>query len=358
MLTRVERDEVIDELAKLLALSGDSRGFFDLAIRDMAEKSRFLTALPTDVNMVRVAAEQAIALCLLDCWSAKPSWLESVMTRLNAYAQLPQFATIIARIQQGIDPNPDPFQNTWLNVDMPFYDRTSLRPLLKDLLSPRAKPLLQINGPQGAGRSYTLRIIGELAQLRIGETRVSSAQIPLNAASIYDVVDLVDELTVSLATANDSMPVQRKSSYPSQLARWVLRLAFTKPGMQILVVEGAATKDVNSDIGIFITELANKICTPDLRQRVRLVLIDYPTGLSVQSLDLAEENLQDASRLATADLIPCIGQMITRRQELGKSPLPAQPDALAAEILNRAPLLGKERLNFVHEQLRTLLHAP
>jgi hypothetical protein len=368
MLTLDETRTVTDYLAVAIAQVNDFRGYLSLAILDTDERSRFLRVLPLQLAMAREAAEHTIALCLGDRWTAEPSWMESVIIRMNMSAQRQQFDDIINRIRGHIDPNPDPFASTWLSEDLPFFDRRDLRLLTKVLLTSQSRPVLRINGPDGAGRSYTLRIIGEWARSQAGETNVAAAQVPVDAAEVYQLIELVEQIAIALQQPGkyEAVPEQRNSVYPSQLARWVLGKAMAKPGIHVIVIEGAGVEtgnpdsdeDLNKDIRLFLTELAQKVCEPAVRQRVRLVLINYHQPLSsVLSADMDEESVQDPSHLSTIDLLPCMGELNARRVQRGKQPLQAELPAVASEILARAPPTGKMRLLYVHEQLRALLRS-
>jgi hypothetical protein len=356
MLTPKERSDITELLANRLALQDSPRRFFEDAIRDLTQQRRFLLSFQFDVRDALQSAECSMAMCLADCWTAAPSWLECVLTHLNRYEQQQALVAIIGRIQRHEDPNPDPFQRTWFGIDMPFYDRASLRLLLRVLLTTPARPVLRINGPSGAGLSYTDRVIGELAQLS-GPIHVSSAHITSSTASSFDLRDLVTDLTLSLTDSD--LPEQRKSSYPVELARWVVKMALAQPGMHVLVIDGAGLDQIEgNDIDQFVGELAIRVCRNEIRMRTRLVLINYAEPLPVQPFDMDEETLKDPSQLGAADLIDCISQMIVRRQSCGKPAWEdATPVALATQILARAPAVGKERLSYVNDQLRTLLNA-
>jgi hypothetical protein len=367
MLTLDERRAVTEHLAVVLALAGDVRRYLSAAMLDTSEKNRFLNALPLQLDTGREAAEHTIALCLADLWTATPSWLERVMIKLNMTAQQPEFVVIINRVSGRIDPNPDPFARTWLGDDVPFFDRGQLRQLTKALLTTQSRPVLRINGPEGAGRSYTLRIIGEWARTQVAETNVVAAQVPVDAASVYELVELVEQLAIALQVPGkyEPVPEQRKSAYASQLARWVLGRAMAKPGIHVIVIEGAGGKgidpnqeDINKDIRLFVTELAQKVCEPAVRQRVRLVLIDYRQPLaSVLAADMDEELVQDPHKLSTIDLLPCMGELNALRIQSGKTVLPVDLPIVASEILSQAPRDGKLRLLYIHEQLRALLRS-
>jgi hypothetical protein len=356
MLDLNERVAVTEELAIALSGANDPREFFRLAILDPAERNRFLQRLPTKLNLAREYAEHAIALCLADRWTATPCWLEAVLTRVNATVQRADFAAVLVRVQARGDPNPDPFALGWIGEKYPFFDRTQLRPLSRQLLTTSAVPVLRVNGPEGAGRTYTTHVLGQFAALPAGAATILSASIPRHVASVFTLEELVAELVYPIS--GDPLPPPSGSSYPAQLVRWILSKAMQRPDLHVFVIEGAGVPYVSSDISLFVSELAQHVCRPATRRQARIVLIDHPKPVpSILAADAVEESLNSASLLTRADLLPCLGELNALRVKNGLKVLPAELPALADELLDQAPPDGAERLRYLHEQLLTLLSS-
>jgi hypothetical protein len=355
MLQLNERIAVTEALAVEMGATPHPRDFFALCILDVAQRQRFLQALPVSLSMPREYAEHAVALCLADRWNATPSWLESILTRINLMAQRADLAAMVTRLASGVDPNPDPFMRGWISdASLPFFDRSALRPLSRKVLSNPGLPVLRINGPAGAGRSYSTHVLGHLATLQARPTRVVSAFIPTDQAGVFTLVDLAEELAFQLSA--HELPPQSGSSYAAQLARRILAWALEKPELHVFVIEGAGDPNISAEIVLFVSELAMRICAPAVRTRARLVLINHPQTLpSILVADSEEEQLQCPSRLSPSDLLPCLGELNAMRVDAGRAQLPVSLSALAEEMLAQAPPSGAARLRYLHEQLRVLL---
>lgn len=360
MLDVAERAQVINDLAVVLAQTDNVRQFFSLAISDIAERNRFLQQLPLQLQRPSDAAHHAVVICLMDGWTAEPTWLESILIRVNQTQQLPYVAQLLQRLAQKIDPTPEPFGKYWINEKYPFFDRSQLRPLCKRLLTGESLPILTISGPDSAGYSYTARILGEFARLLNKPSRVVEVSIPREYAAMYRPDELAEELAWQIPGAMNGggVPPQTGSSYPTQLVRWLIAKVHAANEVIVFVIEGACQSGINEDTAIFVEELACRICLAAVREKARLVLINHPQPLrKILPADTLKEIVQDPSALTETDLLPCLHELNEIRSKNQRQPLPADLDAIAVEMLKQAPASGSARLRYLHEQLHTLLSA-
>jgi hypothetical protein len=360
MLDVGERAQVINELAEVLAQTANVRQFFSLAISDNAERNRFLQRLPLQMDRASDAAHLAVEICLVDGWAAQPTWLESILTRVNQTQQRPYVAQLLLRLAERTDTAPEPFWKYWIKEKYPFFDRSQLRPLCKRLLTGETLPVLTISGPNSSGYSYTARILGEFARLLPRPSRVVEGCIPPDYASMYRPEELAEELALQIpgAMGSGGVPQPTGSSYPTQLVRWLISKVHAVNEVIIFVIEGACQDGINEETAMFVEELASRICVAAVREKARLVLINHPRPLlKILPADTLKEIVQDPRSLTQMDLLPCLQELNEIRCKNLLGPLPVELDALAVEMLEQAPAAGSARLRYLHEQLHTLLSA-
>lgn len=355
MLLASEFDKVADALAVVISGNGDPRAVVMLAIQPPVESDRCLAGLPLGINNARDAARFILNLCLQDQWTAIPSWMESIIEHVNTTAQDAELQALAVRVRSRIDPTPDVFTQTWMN-DIPFFDRSGFRPLAKKLLTTDDLPVLRVNGPSGAGRSYTARVLQEIADTWSHKVKVVSAEIPSDSPGVYTLEELAEELGFQVKGALvNGMPARTASAYETQLVRWLLAKATAQPEIHIFVIDGAGIDGVQDEIRLFVAALAQRVCLGAMRKQVRLVLLNYPHALQkVHASDTREELLPAAAQLGLTDLKTCISELGQIRTRKGV-PLDVPVDDLAAEILAQAPAKANLRLKHVHEQLCALL---
>jgi hypothetical protein len=351
VLLYVEHEKIVSDLAVAISLRGSAQEFVRLAIVDPVQQPRFLRDLSLDLRSADAAARLIVSLCLKDGWTATPCWLVLILKYLNVMKQDLALSVLIQRIESKIDPTPDPFNNLWLDK-VPFFDRVELRPLARTFLTSTSVAILRVNGPSGAGTSYTARVLQELVRDSPHRVKIVSATIPQASATVFQLEDLVADLALPYG---EMPPSRTVSSYPTEMARWLLRKAIQQPETQVLVIDGAGADGVNDEIRLFITTIAERICDHSVRSRVRMVLLNFQPKLPRLLLaDESEEKLRPARELSATDVSACLRALAERRESQGQATLPASIDALAVEILAEAPFDGAERLRHVHERLYQL----
>src|SRR3954462_14033781 len=124
MLTNQERNEVIQALAQHLGLI--QIGPLLQVVFSAADR-RELGERPLDLNTATDQATWLADACIASRWRLNPSLLESLLNRLVNNAGVGALAPVLTRVQQKIDPNPDPFQTFWVLANQPFLSRPELR---------------------------------------------------------------------------------------------------------------------------------------------------------------------------------------------------------------------------------------
>lgn len=357
MLTQAERKLVEVELADVLAEQNDPRALISVIFGPGAKP--LLRELPTSLNRADQYAEFTLDFCLRSRWKENPSMLELLLTRLVDFHGKGNLAQLRQRVRNRIDPNPDPFESTWVLADQPFFDRQKLRPYVKQLIERNDRPLLKVNGPPGSGRSYTRKFLEFIMSEFPDRVHVVPAEIAPDNGPSYEARELAESLTGPMGVVDDPPP-PNVSSYPSALCRWILRNAMKQAGMWIFVLDGFGQNYVKPEVKELVQLLAKWISTGEYRKRLRLVLIDYiepiPQPLPAE---IMEEVTPLAESLGTQDLVQCLvahnaRMRALRRVEIEEAGLPR----IADDILRRAPASGKARLQFVYDELVALASMP
>ncbi len=350
MLLRHEYQAAVDAISTEIANTGDLRGLVTSAVVDAGQRIRLLTQLSLDVKSVHDAVLQLLNVCIADEFAAKPVCsLEAILKKVNVGAQSQVLKDVITRLQARQMPASTAFDKAWLN-QVPFFDRTGFRPLLKKLITTMNLPVLRVNGPAGCGCTYTARAIAEIAREHAQHIDVLTAEIPPSQATLYSIKDLVEEL-LTLVPGGLPLPPRSGSSYPSQLIRHTVSRASIQYKTLIFVIDGAGLRDVNEEIKLFTAGLAKKVCEWAARPRARLVLINHEQPLLLQAGDMLDERVPDPSALQETDLEQCLLDMEACRIAAGAARLPAPAKDLAKLLLAEAPADPKKRLGHLNGRL-------
>jgi len=337
---------IINELAN----SGDVRGLVAIAVADASQRARLLARMSLDLRNVHDAALELLNVCIADEFNAVPTcWLEAILKKVNVGAQSQVLADVIIRLHARQMPVSSAFDKAWLN-QVPFFDRTGFRPLVKKLIATMNLPVLRINGPEGCGCTYTARAIEEIAREYAQHITVLTAEIPASLATVYSIEDLVGDL-LALVPGGLPLPLRTGSSYPSQLIRHTLSRAASQYQTLVFVIDGAGLPDVNDEIRLFAAGLAKEVCKIAARPRARLVLINHEQPLQVQAFDMRDERVPDPAALQEADLEQCLLDMEACRIAAGAAKLPAPAKDLAKLLLAEAPADPKTRLGHLNGRL-------
>lgn len=350
MLLPTEHQAAADAIVSELANSGDVRGLVTIAVTDAGQRARLLTRLSLDQRNVHDAALELLNVCIADEFNAAPvCWLEAILRKVNIGAQSPLLAAVIFRLQARQMPPSTVFDKAWLN-QVPFFDRTGFRPLVKKLITTTNLPVLRVNGPEGCGCSYTARAIEEIAHEHAQHITVLTSEILPSLATVYSIEDLVGDLLAPVP-GGLPLPLRSGSSYPSQLIRHTVSRAASQFQTLIFVIDGAGLPDVNDEIKLFAAGLAKEVCKRALRPRARLVLINHEQPLQVQAGDMLDEQVPDPAKLNEADLEQCLLDMEACRVAAGVAKLPAPAKDLAKALLAEAPADPKTRLGHLNGRL-------
>ncbi len=355
MLTKDERRAVEAELAVAAAGLMDAKGLVTVVFK--AEANRVLLELPLTPPSADEFATHVVGYSLTSRWSCDPALLDLLLDYLVTTKGHGQFAPLLARVRRQEDPNPSPYDSSWLVTQRPFFDREDLRDRVRRLVEENARPLLRLvtPSPEIYGRSYSRQFFDHLAELSPGDTHVVWEELSRDTGPSYQAIDLADSVGAQLGVTAD-LPTNSSSSYPKTVARWVLKHIMSRSGRWVIVLDGFGQTGLSLEVRQTIEALAAMIPGGQYRQRVRLVLLDYADDLpSVSAADILEEVLKPSASLTRADLEPCITEWDAQRRTQGSAGLPPeQIRALAAGIFARAPAAGKQRLESFNKDLINL----
>ena len=158
-----------------------------------------LRELPSNLTTADQQAAFLVGYCLDSGWKHNPSLLEQTLTALiTAGVEVATLGPIRDRVRVRIDPVPNPIGALWLEADMPFFSRGNLRPLVENLLTADAQPILQIAGPpqdgEECGKSYTREFLDYVGTRARKDVHVVFAEIPKGTGPSYSVEELADAL--------------------------------------------------------------------------------------------------------------------------------------------------------------------
>lgn len=356
MLLPEERQAAEAAIIDVLANDGDVRGLVTTAVADANQRTRLLIRLSLDLRNVNDAALELLNICIMDEFaSSPPCSLEAILIKVNVTTQSPLLQKAIARLHERQMPPSTAFDKTWLN-QVPFFDRTTLRPMVRKLITTTDLPVLRVNGPPGCGGTYTARALEEIAREYSQQITVLTAEIPASEVTVYSIEDLVESLLAFVPGALP-LPLRTGSSYPSQLVRHTLHQAVSQRQTLIFVIDGAGMQNVHDEIKLFAAALAKEICKFAARRHARLVLINHQESLSVQGGDMRDETVPDPTALKEADLERCLDDMEACRIAAGGAKLSAPGKEIARLLLAEAPTDPRTRLEHLNGRLVALFES-
>lgn len=356
MLTREERDRVIAELGDHVAPPNSIGNFIRITFVDAPDRVE-LGDLPLDLNRVSEQASWLVDACLSSRWRRSPSLLERVLDKLiTAGKGGLEFPALLTRVQQKIDPNPDPFATFWVLAQQPFLSRPDLRKAARNLVEGVNQPILRVNGPSQSGKTYTTELFSFVMTEIRPELHVVPVALAPGTGPTYKVEELADSLTLTMPNT-DPFPQRSTSSYPKALARWLVRNVNRNPGLWVFVLDGFGQQNVQDEVIEFIHLLAQYVITPEYARKMRLVLLHFEKDLvgNWRAWTVDDGPLLP-NGVTTQDLIDCLvaynAQMQAQNQP-AKMIAPADIPDIANDMIAAAK---KEpyQLKSLYEQLRTI----
>ena len=179
--------------------------------------------------------------------------------------------------------------------DVPLIDRTDLRGNVQRMLGPGGRRALLVNGPSGAGKTYTrqfIRYVSENAVPPHGTTtRVSPVDASRRAGSPIDVRELAD--TVARFVVGEPAPNFDPTAQPQTVVwlfkDWLVAEVAAKGDLQDcwLVFDGFERRTATAAALQLVMELAQSAAVRDLGP-VRVIVLGYDDPLSEPDQALVE----------------------------------------------------------------------
>jgi hypothetical protein len=354
MLTRIEREQVIDELSDHVGPGGSMGPLITILFQgsDRAE----LGSLPLDLNSTRDQAAWLVDSCLANRWRLNPSLLELLLTRLIIQGGKGGLQSLLVRVQAHVDPNPDPYMALWVLADQPFLARDPLRNAAKQLIEDGTRPILRVNGPKSSGKSYTVELLSYVMQISRPDIHVVPVLLAEGTGPSYELEELAESLVLSMEKT-DPLPPRSNSSYPAALCRWLIRNVNKNPGIWIFVLDGFGQPNLTNDVGEMIYQLAQQIGMPEFARKMRLVLLHFDRPLKgnwrARTLD---DGLQ-LGGITQKHMEDCLREFNRKMAGLGKISKMVQAaeiPILAASMLGRCGGAGTSQLPNLYEELLAL----
>ncbi len=357
MLTPAEQVIVQGAIADAIAVDGRPQPFIIATFGNRAQA--LLLAVPTSLSTVDQHAAFVLGQCLDARWPPPPdrSLMEMMLAALIGAGAAPALVAMRDRVQRGEvdDPNPDPVKTLWVNETMPFFSRSTLRPVVKTFLNRDIQPILRIIGPSAAGKSYSRWLIHHVIGQRTDQ-RVLLAEVSDGAGPSYTVEELVEELLTTVPHPN--MPPRATSNYPAAVSRWILNTVTNTQRRSILVLDGFNQRDLLEETRELVRNLAQRVGgANDVRKLIRLVLIDYDGSLPVPLGTVTSDTVPDPTTVTADDVAACLSAHYTDLANRGRPRggiTPAVLTVTAEGLLADARASGTPNLQALNDMLTKL----
>jgi hypothetical protein len=292
-----------------------------------------------------------------------PPWLYKIADRLKDLADVAPIFAVLSPVPPPRPPMDAPLDSYRLDYGMPFVDRAELRKAVGKVVDPNGYGVLVVRGAHQSGKSYT----ADFATWVAGRTKhdatkrfsVALAAINPNDPTIWTPRFLVETLLANMGPPPD-VPDQLPDSgfaHIAGLCNWLL--GAVAPGDRWWwVVDGACAADVPEDTQKLLVELARRITTGSIRERARLILLDWPSELpGIPSGKIKQELLTDPDSIGDIDVRDFLGRLLA---EVSDEASEATLDDLCAKVLADLPT-GPTRLpalaHSIEQHTRALLEG-
>jgi hypothetical protein len=314
MLTREEREQVIDELAEDVGPT-NSIGDLITIVFPLPEERADLGVFPLSLNNVRDQAAWLVDACLSNRWRRSPSLLERLLDRLTQRRGIVTLGPILQRVRLGTDPNPDPFVSLWVLSRQPFLARAPLRGAARQLVEDNSRPILRVNGPSRSGKTYTTELFHFVAQVR-PDLHVVPVELAPETGPTYEVEELAEALAMTMER-RDAFPQRSNSSYAGALVRWLIRNAHQNSGIWIFVLDGFGQQNLKPEVTEFIRLLAQQVAIPEIARKLRLILLHFDQPLTGNwRAKTVDDGPLTVGSVTAADLEACLHEFNAQMRAL------------------------------------------
>jgi hypothetical protein len=335
MLTSEEYILVETKLIELVTPQALPRQF--LAVMLPAPLAAELTEGLPPTQLVRLA----LKLCQDDAYNTAPPSMCLFIER--CFPHQPEFTTVCDRIKTPPPPLPaaaDPFDAVILSNKLPFLGRPAVRVHLRSLIQmypPR--PVVVVNGPAGAGKTYTSELIKHACRtytdIVLCHVEVSKEQV-----SSTGPADLAREIVIQLGGDLDKMPQQQTNAdrWAQELALWIVSTAQKSACKCWIVLDGFNATALRRDTLSLVVKLSLQL-TRGVASRIhRLILLDFDhTSLPIKPGDIAQDTIPG---LGMAVVVGFLNEVLTAA---GRQPdAPAMIQGVTAGLSD--PILDLEEL--------------
>ena len=175
---------------------------------------------------------------------------------------------------------PWPVETVLLKDGLPFLGRPRLREFLRLLPEANAPRLLVVNGPRRSGKSYSLRLMGAVAEATQAFSLLAVALEPRADASA-----LARDIGIRLGLPPDTLPTAHYGNPVPSLARWLLAAFARQQTPTLLAIDDLDQIDL-PDTDALIGMLVRGAVQHD-PPGLRVVLLGYPAVRLGSMMDLA-----------------------------------------------------------------------
>lgn len=274
-----------------------------------------------------ILVDRVLFICKEDAYNHSPPAMVHLLETLLPDDQA--VAHIVERLRVAPPAPPDPFDALILVSKMPFLDRQPTRKALKRFLqSTPLQPVVVVNGPRWAGKTYTGEFIDHVLHSRPG-LRHCRIEIEEGQGRSIGPRELASNM-VTVMGGDPSTPPPENSNldrWAQELANWIISVANASGLNWWFMLDGFNTTELRTtDTRLLITKLAKGLTTGVARERHRLVLTDFDRSiLPLQPGLIAAEIIAPIPHASVARAVA---------EVIGRSPQPLRAADVTAKILD------------------------
>jgi hypothetical protein len=284
-----------------------------------------------------------------------PPWLYVIAQRLE---HLDTIASIKCRLSAEPAPRPlEPTDTHRFDLGMPFLDRVSLRDAIRQVLPKHGSPILVVRGERQTGKSYTAEFAAWLSaaldqdELH-ADLRFKVAVVPIHErnATMWTPLAVAERILSDMGRPlkpPDLLPPDGLG-HIQKLCTWLL--AEATPGERWWwVIDGACGENVPEDTESFVLALAERVSQGSVRERVRLVVLDWPTDAlpGIPTAKVCVEKLSEPDAIGDIDVYEYLDRLLN---EISNEVDPEHVKRLTERVLEDVPC-GPDRLSALAESL-------
>lgn len=284
-----------------------------------------------------------------------PPWLYAIA---KSFEEVASVAPILAKLSAEPAPRPpEPTDTHRFDIGMPFLDRMELRQAVRQVLPKHGAPILIVRGSKQSGKSYTAEFAAWLSGAldqdeQHTDVRFKVAVVPILArnATMWTPRAVTERILSDMGRSlkpPDLLPPDG-FAHLQGLCTWLL--AEATPGERWWwIIDGACGDNVPDDTESLVLALAERVSQGSVRERVRLVVLDWPADSlpGIPTPKVRVEQLSEPDAIGDIDVKEYLESLLN---EISDEVDPGKVERLTKRVLQDVPR-GQDRLGALVDSL-------